>query len=571
MNVSLIRAFSSTSKNAMKDKLLKKISRVARAKENQEKVQHIEKALKIDYNDKDDNQRILSQLFETFGQEKHENEYIKLIERMRDLKQQEDKKGDSEVQRDQVERVMQDFIKEQEDKKVGEEAGVRLIRPPKTVKEALNTLKEADERYDSNKGYLYGSAAMASGKLPKRASDGAKTERADPLENVPKGITLQRLYYPPSKSEIILVGVKQRVVVHSSFVYDLLQEMRPESIFVQLPPDNPLFIRNPKTSQTGEVQSKYREQWFRFLKRGLDASFLISPRPKFTSDVILQGDKLKRLFEDNIIPATDEFEVGTNAVYSQTKRTMDLELKADAFLTPLLYAYNNHLNRSATTGAHIQVIVGDMPKVVHRELAGRRFRVQECQEMFRETIRVWEDTQQGAGLSYDPEVSMHNKVLVEPRVEYMGELLRQVAHVSRRVVAIVDDALIPNIEDKWQKLPRDLRSLETLLQVKKPEEKKHILDVQETWLEFIEKQVIMDSLFEPFIWKNYVQYKSFPYEAEGFLGKETAMLNLFTFWDHYQSKYTKEMKRAAILEEEFDRHMREEGYDIKSSGAPKFE
>lgn len=83
--------------------------------------------------------------------------------------------------------------------------------------------------------------------------------------------------------------------------------------------------------------------------------------------------------------------------------------------------------------------------------------------MFRETIRVWEDTQQGAGLSYDPEVSMHSKVLVEPRVEYMGELLRQVAHVSRRVVAIVDDALIPNIEDKWQKLPRDLRSLETLL------------------------------------------------------------------------------------------------------------
>lgn len=57
---------------------------------------------------------------------------------------------------------------------------------------------------------------------------------------------------------------------------------------------------------------------------------------------------------------------------------MDLELKADAFLTPLLYAYNNHLNRSATTGAHIQVIVGDMPKVVHRELAGRRLRVQEC-------------------------------------------------------------------------------------------------------------------------------------------------------------------------------------------------
>lgn len=96
--------------------------------------------------------------------------------------------------------------------------------------------------------------------------------------------------------------------------------MRPESIFVQLPPDHPMFIRNPKSAHSGEVQGKYREQWYRFLKRGLDASFLISPRPKFTSDVILQGDKLKRLFEDNIIPAADEFEVGTNAMYTQTSK-----------------------------------------------------------------------------------------------------------------------------------------------------------------------------------------------------------------------------------------------------------
>lgn len=100
---------------------------------------------------------------------------------------------------------------------------------------------------------------------------------------------------------------------------------------------------------------------------------------------------------------------------------------------------------------------------------------------------MWEDQQQGAGLSYDPEVSIHGKVLVEPRVAYMGELLRQVAHVSKRVVAIVDDALIPHLEDKWLKTPKQLHSLESLLLVKKPEQARHVLDVQETWLEFIEK------------------------------------------------------------------------------------
>lgn len=65
---------------------------------------------------------------------------------------------------------------------------------------------------------------------------------------------------------------------------------------------------------------------------------------------------------------------------------MDMELKADAYLTAVLYAYNNHLNRNSDTGAHIQVIAGDMPKVIHREIAGRRLRVQEVKDMFRSTI-----------------------------------------------------------------------------------------------------------------------------------------------------------------------------------------
>jgi hypothetical protein len=60
-----------------------------------------------------------------------------------------------------------------------------------------------------------------------------------------------------------------------------------------------------------------------------------------------------------------------------------------------------------------------------------------------------------------------------------------------------------------------------------------------------------------------VRYKAFPYDPEGFMGKETALLNVFTFWDHYQQKYVKQLKGAAIIEEEFDKYMREEGYENK--------
>jgi len=66
----------------------------------------------------------------------------------------------------------------------------------------------------------------------------------------------------------------------------------------------------------------------------------VNPRPKFTSDAVLNKEKLKRLFEDNIIPAENEFEVGSNSVYSQGKSMLDMDLKADSYLTSLLYAYN---------------------------------------------------------------------------------------------------------------------------------------------------------------------------------------------------------------------------------------
>ena len=65
------------------------------------------------------------------------------------------------------------------------------------------------------------------------------------------------------------------------------------------------------------------------------------------------------------------------------------------------------------------------------------------------------------GLSYEPYYHEHKQVLVEPRASYISELLRQTAHVSKRVVAVVDDGILPYIEDKWVNLPRELRALDS--------------------------------------------------------------------------------------------------------------
>jgi len=83
--------------------------------------------------------------------------------------------------------------------------------------------------------------------------------------------------------------------------------------------------------------------------------------------------------------------------------------------------------------------------------------------------------------------------------------------------------------------------------------------IQDTFLEFVEKQVILDVLFEPYLSQNFVQYSAFPYSAENFLGKETALLNVFTFWRHYKEKYLSMMENMAILEEEYNQWLQKEG------------
>ena len=53
---------------------------------------------------------------------------------------------------------MDQFIREQEELQLMKEVGRRIRRPPQTSKETLQTLQEADDRYEGSKRFLFGSA-----------------------------------------------------------------------------------------------------------------------------------------------------------------------------------------------------------------------------------------------------------------------------------------------------------------------------------------------------------------------------------------------------------------------------
>ena len=123
---------------------------------------------------------------------------------------------------------------------------------------------------------------------------------------------------------------------------------------------------------------------------------------------------------------------------------------------------------------------------------------------------------------------------------------------DRGTVAVVDHELLPFIEAQWQKLPKKMRPLADLIALPVPKK-------QETFLEFVEKLAILDVIFEPYLEENFMQYDRFPYDPKGFLGNETAILNVLTFWQHYQNKYMDQMGQAAALEDAYREWITKEG------------
>lgn len=160
-------------------------------------------------------------------------------------------------------------------------------------------------------------------------------------------------------------------------------------------------------------------------------------------------------------------------------------------------------------------------------------------------------------------------MFVLPRINYTVELLRQLSYSSKRIIAVVDADHIPLIEESWQRIPRETRPLKDMLNVprsfiqaqkgKSRGDPKNPLD-QDTFIEFVEKLAMLDVLLNPFLQENFIKLQSFPYSPEGFLGHETALLNVFTFWKHYRQKYASILSQVAVLEEDLHAYQKEMGY-----------
>lgn len=190
--------------------------------------------------------------------------------------------------------------------------------------------------------------------------------------------------------------------------------------------------------------------------------------------------------------------------------------------------------------------------------------------IFNESLDHWGNQE---NLFFNPQIK-YKEVFLEPRLKYSTEVLRQLACSFKRVVAIVDSDHVDFFEEHWQNLPREVSPLSELLKI--PEIWNAPKDTspnaflnQDSFLEFVEKQVMLELLQDLFIDKYFISKKSFPFSHEGFLGHETAVLNVLTFWHHYKEKYRKEMqKKGVISAEKMEQWEKEMGYDHLKDDEP---
>jgi hypothetical protein len=99
------------------------------------------------------------------------------------------------------------------------------------------------------------------------------------------------------------------------------------------------------------------------------------------------------------------------------------------------------------------VCIGDVPNLARLERVANSVKVDQLQQVFAEAIEEWGDN---GNFGFNPQLKYKEQFL-DLRVSYMAEVIRQLAQVSPKVVAVVDHDLLPVIEEYWQKIPKKVQ------------------------------------------------------------------------------------------------------------------
>ena len=168
----------------------------------------------------------------------------------------------------------------------------------------------------------------------------------------------------------------------------------------------------------------------------------MNPKPQFASDVVLAGRRLAEFVDGVLRKNEGDFDVSPSVVYSYGRYLLETDLKSDAFLTPLLHAYNR-------AERNTRIVIGGFPSVIGRDLAVRNSSFEQIVELFHATCNHYENS----NLNFDAEQLLVAEYWNQ-KSDYMAELLRQTCASAKRVLLVTKSSAVPSIEEAWRGLPR---------------------------------------------------------------------------------------------------------------------
>jgi hypothetical protein len=336
---------------------------------------------------------------------------------------------------------------------------------------------------------------------------------------LPKAFQVRTLGWPNSKA--ILVGLKRRQALHSSYLDDLLRHYRPPCIVTQLPPDLPYFL---KTS-TEIVPS-----WKAFMEKG-QGSFLVKPWPDVLSDVAMSQEKLTSLSQ-MVLNSPDYFYTGSGTVSTYCPQLEDnvidrqiKTLQTDNFFVPIMWAINNF-------SAAKCVFLADLPDLVYRDQVVRHpWTIHKFRELFN---------------SYLDQVTTHKDhfdirfldkaVFLDSKVAHITEVIKQACMSFPKVLVVVEYDLLEFIEAAWVDLDAQPKTLKSVIPA---------VEGSVPFVDTVEKHVLLDVMFEPLLNDWYIPYQFYPYTGEGSItGRERYCLEALEAWSYFFQKHKQSIVAA---------------------------
>lgn len=196
----------------------------------------------------------------------------------------------------------------------------------------------------------------------------SKKKKRKLSEVLPKKVEIRRLSYPPTKSEVLVVGVDWYSYIHATLVKDILHELNPETVIVDIPCDEPYFVKN-----LDEKLTSFRDTW-KFFTFSMENSFFVNPKPKYISDITLSKSKIDLLIKENIQTTPAEFEFTGDVLYSLDWMGFG-NLYPDCYLTGINHGFNR-------LDQNISVVIGGYPQIILRDYLANIMSLIEVEESF---------------------------------------------------------------------------------------------------------------------------------------------------------------------------------------------